>query len=110
MRESAHQHVAPMIGRVRPHTIGAVRSATTIGDVLRRARIAAHALQESVVVEMIAPRHVDRVAPRGGIERGALVQRRKMVGVTERVQGEGVGRSVNKKVCSKNEYEDKQSH
>lgn len=62
----------------------------TISDVLRHARIAVHALIEAVMVEAVAPRHVGGVTARGTIERGALVQRRKMMGAAEGVEVEGV--------------------
>jgi hypothetical protein len=89
MREAGHQHVLPVAGRIHPHAIGAVGVGAAIGDVLRRARIAAHALIEAVMVEAVAPRHVAGVAGGGAVERGGLLERRQLVLGAEGIDVEG---------------------
>jgi hypothetical protein len=91
-RHALHQHVLAVPRRLRPLPDGAVFALTPPQYILgRRAARDLRARREAVVVEMVAPRHVVRVAiGRAGQCRGVGQRRELMLGA-EGIEVEGKG-------------------
>jgi hypothetical protein len=107
-RDALHQHVLAVPRRLRPLPDSAVLILTSPRHIFRRGAAGQlGARRETVVVEMVAPRHVVRVAiRRAGQCRGVGKRRELMLGAEGiEVEGErGGGRGGDKSGASENQY------